>query len=172
MPISPTGKTKPGCGHNTQLGFTLVEILAVLLIIGLMAGAVVMNMPPKQDPLHKQGELLATRIQIAAQSGLVEGQSIGIIFHEQSYDIVRYFNETWNVTQEFEYGVDNSKPVISLTLNAAKIDLEQAEKTGIPTIRYDTTGLGTSFELQLEDGLSRFIINGRVDGSINAEPVL
>lgn len=165
MPTSPTGKNKP----SSLSGFTLVEILAVLFIISMMAGAVVMNLPPKPDPLHVQGKLLASRIQMTAQTGLIEHRAMGIRFSEHGYSVVKYNLDVWEIVEEFEYNTEG-KPALELTQSKAKIDLDAAGKSEIPVIRYDTTGLGTPFELRLQNGTSRFVITGAIDGSITAEP--
>jgi len=172
MPISPIGQNSLKRRRKSTKftkGFTLVEILAVLLIIGMMTGAVVMNLPAPKKPLDTQARLLAARISTAAQAGLVSGHTVGIVLHENGYDIVIYANDNWNVIETFDYGLESS-PALELTLNAAKVDLKQAEKIGIPVIRYDTTGLGTPFTLELTHKSARFIITGKVDGSISAEP--
>ncbi len=165
MPTSPAGKTR----KNQSSGFTLVEVLAVLFIIGMMAAAVIVNMPKTEDPLRKQGELLATRISLAAQSGLVAQQSVGIILQEDGYEIVRYNNGLWETAAVFSFGLD-SKPLLELRQNAGKVNLETAEKSGVPAIRYDSTGLGTPFELKLQNANSRYLITGNVDGTIIVGP--
>ncbi len=167
MPTSPTGK------NNTrqigQAGFTLVEILAVLFIIAMMAGAVVINIPAKQDPLYTQGKLLASRIEMAAQTGMIEHQPMGISFTKNGYSVVRYSFDIWETVAEFEFGAEG-RPELELSQSSAKIDLKAAEKSELPVIRYDTTGLGTPFELRLQNGASRFVITGAIDGTITAEP--
>ncbi len=164
MPISQAGRIKA-----RQSGFTLVEVLAVLFIIGMMAGAVVMNMPKAKDPLQAEGELFAARMGLAAQSALVGQQSIGVILQEDGYEIVRYNDDIWETVDVFSFALD-SKPFLELTQNAAKINLEAAEKSGVPVIRFDTTGLGTPFELKLQSGTSTYLVSGSGDGKINAEP--
>jgi len=167
MPTSPAGKNNTRQNH--QAGFTLVEVLAVLFIISMMVGAVVMSLPAKQDPLHVQGKLLADRIQMTAQSGLMENQPVGVSFTEHGYSVVKYNFDIWEIVEEFEFDAEN-EPVLVLTQNTAKIDLEAAAKSETPVIRYDTTGLGTPFVLHLQSGASRFVITGAIDGSITAEP--
>lgn len=162
MPTSPIGK-------NKQSGFTLIEVLAVLFIIAMMAGAVVMSLPPKQDPLYEQGKTLATRIGLAAQTGLIEQQAMGVSFTKKGYTILKYTDQAWEIIEEFEFEGDRA-PDLELRENEAPVDLEQAEKSEIPVIRYDTTGLGTAFELYLTSGSSGFVITGAIDGTITAEP--
>ncbi len=166
MPTSLTGNNNTR--HNNQAGFTLVEILAVMFIIAVMAGAVVVNLPAKPDPLHEQGKLLASRIQMTAQIGLIERQSMGIGFTKNGYSTMKYNGEIWENIEEFEFEQEG-EPDLELTQSTAKIDLEAAEKAGIPVIRYDTTGLGTPFILHLRNGTSRFVITGAIDGTITTE---
>lgn len=163
MPTSPIGRNKAA-----QSGFTLVEVLAVLLIFGLMAGAVIMNLPSRPDPLHQRGRLMATHIQLAAQTAMIDHQSIGIRFIEDGYEIVKYYDENWDVINKFEFGLEG-KPYLELTQNAAQIDLELAEKSGVPSIRFDTTGLGTPFELSMENGASHITLTGSIDGMVTTE---
>ena len=183
MPISPVGNNK-----SAQSGFTLVEILAVMLIIGLMAGAVIMNMPHKPEAVEVRGRVLATHIGLTAQKALIEQQPFGLSFTQTGYDILKYSGQdysdqnfsgqnlsdqnfsgqNWEIVEEFEFDLEKP-PVLSMTQNAAKIDLEAAAKTGIPVIRYDRTGLGTVFELVLDDGKTEYVIKGAIDGSVQTE---
>ena len=165
-PISPTGLNK--VRTTNQDGFTLVEVLSVLLIMGLMAGVVIFNLPEKKVPLHRQGEDMAAHIRHAHQAAMFEGQVLGVILREQGYDIVRYLDPVWLPLETYVFEMTPA-PQIVLTQNSGKIDLAAAEKLKVPMIRFDTTGISTPFNLRLEDGQSVFIITGDMAGKLTTE---
>ncbi len=162
MPILPAGKIKT---RSQQAGFTLVEILVVLLIVGLMAGAVVMNMPAREDPWHQQGRLMAGRMELAAQTSMIDQKPMGISFTDDGYEIVRYSREIWELVAEYSYDL-TPRPVVELEQNGAKIDIKAAEEAGIPVIRYDSTGLATPFELSIDTGTRKLQFSGKVNGDV------
>ncbi len=167
MPILPAGNIK--ARHKLkQAGFTLVEVMVVLLIVGLMAGTVVMNLPPKEDPLYAQGKLLATRMEMAAQSSLTTQTSIGVRFEEGGYEFVKYSGEVWESVAQYTYELEQ-KPNVVLKLNGSTIDIKEAQKSEFPVLRYDVTGLATPFEFSLEGSKSRLHITGGVDGSVTVK---
>lgn len=66
MPISATGNKRP-CG--AEAGFTLLEILVALVIVGILAGAVVVTLPDQAQAEQRQAvEQLAAQ---AAWAGLL-----------------------------------------------------------------------------------------------------
>ena len=46
--------------HKQQAGFTLVEVLVVLLIFGIMSGVVALNLPSRKNPLYELGTQIAS----------------------------------------------------------------------------------------------------------------
>jgi general secretion pathway protein H len=63
MPISATGRAR------RQSGFTLVELLIVLTIVGLMSAAVVIAMPDQRGSLVSEAERFAARGERGAGAG-------------------------------------------------------------------------------------------------------
>ena len=149
-------------------GFTLVEVLAVLLIIGLMAGVVVLSMPTPASPLVKQGHKIERHMARLSQSALMDGKPYGISIHKNEIEIVRYEQGGWKSIDKAEFGA-GANTYVRLFQNGAKIDLDKAEKLAVPIIRYDTSGLATPFEMWLEASGERLIIRGEIDGLIMSE---
>lgn len=73
-------------------GFTLIEIMVVVTIIGIMTGIIALNVSSKdpQKELDKEILRLKTIIEMAQEEALFSQQEIGIIVDEQSYKFVRW----------------------------------------------------------------------------------
>lgn len=165
MPISIAGTVKPTRKVN-QAGFTLVEVLMSMLIISLMTGIVVLNLPKDENPIVTQGQLLANHLRIASQSSMIENTPVGIAFTEDGYEAVKYVAGQWETIEQFTFET-KSLPQMELKQNGAKINLEEAYKNGVPVIRYDTTGLATPFELSIDVYGDSIRIEGNANGEVN-----
>jgi len=161
MPMLPAGidKTlKSTLQRSKQAGFTLVEVLMSMLIIGLMTGIVVLNLPEGDDQWETQARKLASKFEIASQSAMIANQTIGI-------QISRFVAGEWVDIEGAEFGGDIPLS-INLEQDGTKIDLKAADKSDVPVIRYDATGLATPFELTI-DGYGRSMqFIGGPDGSL------
>lgn len=151
---------------HRQSGFTLVEVMVVLLIVGMMSGVVILNIPPPRDPVLVQGEKMASRLRLVSQAGMVENHAFGISVDRDGYSVVKFENNAWTeiIRHDFEF---DTPPVIALTQNGAIIDLKALKKSGLPVIRYDNTGIATPFTFSIETGNSEIYLVGHVDGSVD-----
>ncbi len=162
-----TDRHKHKQGRRNQAGFTLVEVMSVLLIIGLMTAVVVISLPPKTDPLITDGQAIRSDLRALAQAAIVQQKPFGLILRKDGYEIVRYENGLWR-----SVGHKNPKAkgaALFLYKDGLKIDVKKAEKLGEPLIRFDTTGLATPFELRIEAGAQTYIIHAGPDGKISTE---
>jgi len=168
MPMLPAGidKTlKSTLQRSKQAGFTLVEVLMSMLIIGLMTGIVVLNLPEGDDQWETQARKLASKFEIASQSAMIANQTIGIHLNKDRYKISRFVAGEWVDIEGAEFGGDIPLS-INLEQDGTKIDLKAADKSDVPVIRYDATGLATPFELTI-DGYGRSMqFIGGPDGSL------
>lgn len=152
--------------ESFQAGFTLVEVMVVMLIVGLMAGVVLLNIPPQRDPVFVQGEKLASRLQMVSQTGMIEGRSLGVSFDQGGYSVLKYENNEWRTMARHEFQFDQD-PTLTFSRNGAPINLETLRKSGMPAIRYDITGIATPFELSLETQSAKINLIGHVDASVD-----
>ncbi len=73
-------------------GFTLIEIMVVITIIGILTGMIVMNIvttDPRKALDHEAQRLLAV-IEMARDEALFGRQDIGIVVTENGYSFARY----------------------------------------------------------------------------------
>ncbi len=83
MPISATGAS--------EQGFTLIEMMVVLLLVGLASSMVLLNLPPGGARLADEAEHLAARIQYAQQEAVLTNRPVEIVLaaNDSSFRVQR-----------------------------------------------------------------------------------
>ena len=77
---------------NRHHGFTLIEIMVVVTIIGIMTGIIAINVitqDPQKD-LNKEAMRFKALIEMAQEEALFSQQEIGVIVTEQGYKFARW----------------------------------------------------------------------------------
>lgn len=87
-----------------QSGFTLIEIMVVIVIIGIMTGMVALNVstndPSKQ--LFKEAKRFVATVSHAVNEASFQQQELGIVSTEDGYQFVRYEVKQPSNTEEDE----------------------------------------------------------------------
>ncbi len=89
MPTSATGRTR------AERGFTLVETMVVLAIVGLMAAVVVVNLPSSEATLARESERLAARLLAARDHAILSNRETAAILDARGYRFVERQGKTW-----------------------------------------------------------------------------
>lgn len=79
-------------------GFTLVEVLMVVFIIGLSAGLVVLTLPSRDSAQLTAAKSFVQDIQRVQDVAVLSGRPTGIRLSERGYDIVEWRNEVWSTS--------------------------------------------------------------------------
>jgi general secretion pathway protein H len=143
MPISATGNRPPRAA-----GFTLVELLVVLVVIGLMATTVALSLPDPRGKLADDGAALAARLVAARDLAIIGGQDIGVRFDAAGYGFEQRRGESW-------------APVAERALVPRRWGTGVAAATAVEggaALVFDATGLATPAEIILRrDGASSVV---------------
>lgn len=153
-----------------QAGFTLVEVLCVLALLGLTAGLVVLNLPKPAPPFRAEVQSVTTLLNLAARQSVIDGKSRGIDITTRQLDILAYDGEWVSDRQQVFTDVYD----IALLVEGAEIDLitreKQKEETDLPPLIYfDATGNVTPFNLSLEGREESFTLAPDARGRIVME---
>lgn len=104
---------------NSKQGFTLIEVLIVMVIIGIIAGTAIISYSP--NPYKKYRDelyLLLDRINYLQETALLESTPYGVLLFEKRYRIVTIKNNTW-----VDAGV---YPITDLDLSEATLEINQS----------------------------------------------
>jgi general secretion pathway protein H len=88
---------------SRQPGFTLIEILVVLIIVGLLASLAVVNLGgAQQQELRNTVRDMYLLMQTASEQAIVNNQELGLVFEDAGYRFVVFDDATrsWQVQTE------------------------------------------------------------------------
>lgn len=160
MRISQAGnKIRP----KQSAGFSLVEVLVVLVIIGLMASVVVMNLPPTKPVILKDVDAMLRHFNQSARASVMTNTPFGVILLPDGYAVVQYKDGAWRSVQKHSYS-QTPPPKINLRVNGQVVDLGKARALDIPVIRFSPTGIATEYDLELQTNKTELHIRGNFNG--------
>jgi len=138
-------------------GFSLVEILVAVSIIGVLSAAIVLALQPGQDPVEDEAQRLTARLVYASQEAIASGQPVGLQVENfgEGYSFQRYVDGRWRPLRD--------NPALSRHALEGSVRLEiveamfrpdpdsDASAPQIPAFWFDPAGLTDPFTLRLED---------------------
>jgi len=83
-------------------GFTLVELMIVLAIIGLMSGIVVLSIPDPRGRLIDAGERFAARVMVARDAAVVDGREVSLSIDPLGYRFEQRRRGDWQAFDQRE----------------------------------------------------------------------
>ena len=120
-------KHTPTNTAEKQHGFTLIEVMVVIVLIGLMASLVQFNFSGNNpaDKLKHESARFAAIFEVAADYGMLNNVELGLIVKKDSYQFVGYDGTQWTEIpdQDWQAHVTMSEEIeLSLELDDLPID--------------------------------------------------
>jgi general secretion pathway protein H len=147
-----------------SVGFTLVEILVVMIIIGIGLALVVANLQPDDSQaVRRDAHLLAGQLERLQERAMLGGQAIGVTFGADGL-------ATWQRDAKGEWvavSVDANIRNTGIALEALKLGAKPAETDARMVFLPD--GMNVPFELAVARNGHRFIITGDPMGRISVK---
>jgi general secretion pathway protein H len=122
-------------------GFTLVELLVVLVIIGLLSAAVIVGMPDPRGALRGEALRFAARADAARERAMMDNRPVAMVLEEDGYGFEWRAGGEWKTASE--------RPFIAQSWSeGTRASIEGGEKR----IVFDSTGFAEPARLRLVRG--------------------
>jgi len=116
---------------DSTAGFTLVELMVVLLIIGLMASVVVFSFPSGSSALEEDAQRFAARTAALRDNAILQSRPMAVQVTPSGYSFLERRKGSWSVIED--------KPFVST--NWSEGVTAQTGDTGPMMISFESTGL-------------------------------
>ncbi|WP_236559663.1 type II secretion system minor pseudopilin GspH [Colwellia sp. 20A7] len=126
-------------------GFTLLEVLVVIALIGLIISAVQFNFSTKrpEDTLKKVSYEFSTLFESAANYGLLNNIELGLYIDKSSYQFLGYDGLKWSEIPEQDWLAAQELPEgVTFTLELDDLPIEEP-------LLFDSSAFGTEEESYL-----------------------
>ena len=136
----------------SECGFTFVELMVVIVIIGLAAAAVVLAIPEPGGSLRAEAERFAARARAARDSAIIESRPVALLVGPGGYDVARRGRGGWQPAAHYDWAEGTGA---------------EAGGGASARIRFDSTGLADPLHLVLRRGERRIAVAIGADGEID-----
>jgi general secretion pathway protein H len=147
---------------RNEAGFSLVETMVVVAIVGLMATAVVLSIPARDTGLEDALGRTQRAMTALARHSVMTSQVIGIRFGPDGFDTLALTETGWRTANDIlKPDVRQLRPlsVVLVTVDGEDQALAlKADEALRPHIWFLPTGEQPAFALTLTDGTSRGIL--------------
>ena len=140
---------------RSDAGFTLIEIMVVIVVIGIMSSFVMLNLPDGTESLDEGTEKIAARFTVAAREAVLSGEAIGVSLTRSGYSFLRLRKGVWqNFTLILKQDLHTwpEGTLVTLRINGERQILPRVANTTkrrFPFLYFTPTGESGSFELSL-----------------------
>jgi general secretion pathway protein H len=164
-------------------GFTLVELLVVVFLIGLISGFAVLSISSKGDDreIEDQLRLLQYQLTMASEESVMKGTPVGVQFDQGKYSFLIAGKFTWlelddgkvfkahELLRNWSFELEAGGEQVTLAENTE----DSAGEELVPQIIFYSSGEIDPFELNIvdEDNTPRYRVRYGDDGVIVLESV-
>lgn len=126
------------CPRSSR-GFTLLELLVVLLIIGVLISFAVLSISRADNAVEEEAQRLAALIKLASQEAVLQGRELAIEFDGDRYDFLAFDGTEWQPLDDDELLRARTLPFDVI------VELEiEGERLSLSTVQGEQKGAGNA----------------------------
>jgi general secretion pathway protein H len=138
--------------RRKQEGFTLVELMVVLVIMGLAAAAVMLALPEAGGSLAGEADRFAARARTARDTAILDSRVVALQIGRGGYEVVRREAGVWRTQAHYDW---------------AGRTIPDVGGSGEASIRFDSTGFAEPARVMLRRGEERIAVDISGDGGVH-----
>lgn len=148
-------------------GFSLVEMMVVLFLMGLLATAVVISMPGDERKLRTEAERLAARTVAARDEAVTGATSVALVVSDAGYYFERRVDGQWQPLEQGRQGLSAWDKGTTARQESAAGD---AASPGRSRIVFDPVGLASGdATVRLARGSGALAVRIARDGKVSVD---
>lgn len=138
--------------RREEKGFTLIELMVVLVIIGLATAAVMLALPQPGGSLSGEADRFAARARAARDTAILESRPVALQIGRGGYAVARRENDLWRTEAHYDW---------------AQRTIPDVGGSGEASIRFDSTGFSEPARVTLRRGAEHRAIDIAGDGGVH-----
>jgi len=83
-----------------QQGFTLLEVLVVLVIIGVVIGFAVLSVDTRPEELRREGNRIASLLELTSEEAVMNGREYRLVLHRHAYSFELLQDNKWRKSED------------------------------------------------------------------------
>jgi len=158
--------------RHSEAGFSLVEVMMVVAIIGLMTSAVVLFIPPAKSSLKDAlGHTERAFIALSRQSVLT-GQVLGARFSDEGFNVYALTENGWKIDDAIlkpDAQKWQSFHLSGVRVDGYDVDFQSEKKDEAPHLWFLPTGEHPAFQLTLVSEGGQGVLASRQPGHFEVQ---
>jgi len=159
--------------HRKQLiqsGFSLMELMIVVLIIGISASMAMLYIDNSDERLKTEAQRLLAMAQFARDEAIITGESLGLVISNQQYYFTRLDKQEWVQIKQKPYRLfelSHDMRIRSLIANQQLNNSPQSQEKN-DFIYFLPTGESSEFQIWISnDNDSEYVIISSLMGELS-----